>query len=274
MAPYVSRDNDMGVRSFASIYLIIPEYIEAWGGAESVDRVVLTLEDTLGVERTVTLHSGDPRRPPRRLLAPAATLAPTPLYLQNVERNFWAASLPEHGAVYAQFNQVADVPDMSLRRAAQYLRETITAIRPNNLIVDVRHNNGGNNMILDHLLDEIVSFAAESDSHRVYVLTGRSTFSAAQNFINRLEHRVSKAIFAGEPSMSSPNFTGEDNPVRLPYSGIVVSISNRYWQDSDSDDQRPWIAPHLPVSMTGRDWLRNVDPVLERVLEDMRSGVR
>lgn len=104
-------------------------------------------------------------------------------------------------------------------------------------------------------------------------MTGRATFSAAQNFINRLERRLPAMIVAGEPSMSSPDFTGEDNPVHLPFSGLTASISNRYWQDSAADDRRPWIAPALPVALTSRDWLENRDPVLDAVLADVDKAV-
>jgi hypothetical protein len=71
--------------------------------------------------------------------------------------------------------------------------------------------------------------------------------------------------------MSSPNFTGEDNPIRLSFSGLTVSVSNRYWQDSDPDDRRPWIEPQIKVAMTSRSWLRNEDPVLEAVYGAMAA---
>lgn len=269
MERYVSRDNPIGLKAFASLYPVIPEYLEAWGATTDRRRVTLTVQDTLGAVREVVLDAGPARRTRRRLHPPPAARDTLPLYLREPERNFWLHALPARRALYVQFNQVADAPGARIADLARLMRDSLAAQRLTSLIIDVRHNNGGNNLLLGPLLDEIASFAGVSRAHRVHVLTSRSTFSAAQNFINRLERRVPGATFAGEPSMSSPNFTGEDNPVRLPYSGLVVSISNRYWQDSDPGDRRPWIAPHLAVAMTGRDWLRNRDPVLERVLQEI-----
>jgi len=105
-----------------------------------------------------------------------------------------------------------------------------------------------------------------SPDHHVYVLMGRNTFSAAQNFLNRVE-RWTDATFVGEPSSSSPNFVGEENEILLPWSRLRGSLSNRYWQDSDPWDDRPWIEPDLPVALTAGDWFEGVDPVLELVLE-------
>ncbi len=99
---------------------------------------------------------------------------------------------------------------------------------------------------------------------------GRNTFSAAQNFINRVE-RWTDATFVGEPSSSSPNFVGEENGIVLPFSRARGSLSNLYWQDSDPWDERPWITPDISVELTAEDYFGGIDPVLERVLEQVRS---
>jgi hypothetical protein len=94
------------------------------------------------------------------------------------------------------------------------------------------------------------------------VITARDTFSAAQNLLNRLE-RWTSPVVVGEPSSSRPNFVGEDTELELPWSGVFGSISSRYWQDSDPGDDRPWIAPAIPIALTAADYLAGRDPVLE-----------
>jgi hypothetical protein len=273
MAPYVSRDNDMGLKAFAPLYLVTPAFLEAWGAADSPARARLTVERAAGAAETVTLEAGEARRIRRRLFAPWGSSRPVPLYLRHADRAYWTEWLEEPRALYLQFNQVRDDSSQSLAAFARALGDELSSRAPRALIVDVRHNNGGNNMLLAPLVDAIATYAATPGA-RVFVLTGRTTFSAAQNFINRLERRVPSATFAGEPSMSSPNFTGEDNPVRLPFSGLTVSISNRYWQDSATTDRRPWIAPHLSIPLTSRAWLANEDPVLDAVLTESGRAVR
>jgi hypothetical protein len=194
-----------------------------------------------------------------------------PLYLENVDRSYWVRTLAGSGVVYLQFNQVVDDPAEPLTVFARRVADTLSAAGATALIVDVRHNNGGNNTLLEPLLTVISRYASQGQGRRVYVITGRTTFSAAQNFINRLERRIPDATFAGEPSMSSPNFTGEDSPLTLPFSGVTVSISTRYWQDSDASDHRPWIQPRLNVPLSSRDWLANRDPVLDAVLRDIET---
>lgn len=271
MAPYVSQDNAMAIKSFATMYLIMPTFLEAWGATDRDGGVTLTVERD-ATTRQVSLTAGPARRTPRRLFAPANATEAAPLYLENSGQTFWLRPLPGRNALYVQVNSVADAPDESLAAFARRVHDVLGESRARHLIVDVRHNNGGNNTLLEPLLQAIVDFGA-APGHRVYVITGRATFSAAQNFINRLERRLPAMIVAGEPSMSSPNFTGEDHPVHLPFSGLTVSISNRYWQDSTPDDRRPWITPALRAELTSSDWLQNRDPVLDAVLVDLDEPV-
>ena len=63
----------------------------------------------------------------------------------------------------------------------------------------------------------------------------------------------------------------KDNEFRLPYSRLGGSISNRYWQDSDPWDDRPWIEPDVSVVPTAEDYFEGRDPVLERVVEEIRG---
>lgn len=110
------------------------------------------------------------------------------------------------------------------------------------------------------------STALPDGERRWLVLVGRFTFSAGMNAATLLE-RSSEAIFAGEPTASSPNYTGESNILRLPCTPLVhVSISDIYWQDSWPFDLRTWIAPLVYVPRTFADYAAKRDPALEMIL--------
>ncbi len=130
-----------------------------------------------------------------------------------------------------------------------------------NLIVDVRHNNGGNAELLTPLVRTLISFNANGG--HLFVITGRYTFSAAQIFINQVE-RWTRAVFVGEPSGSSPNFVGEETELVLPFSGVHGSISTRLHQTDPMDD-RKLIAPRLPVALSSANYFANRDPALDAV---------
>ena len=269
VATAVSRDNSMGIEWIGPLYLQLGDVIAAIGGTRDPRRIRLTLQDSAGRREEVTVVADRPLKPQAPKLGPPPGGSP-PLWLRDVARPFWIAPLPAPGALYVQFNQVADADSESLEQFALRLRGVLRRDSIRDQVVDLRHNNGGNGYLLDELRRTMVWFAADDPRHRLFVLTGRGTFSAAQVFLNQLDHDTN-AIVAGEPSSSHPDFRGEDTSLRLPWSGVHGSISSR-WHAVDGADTRVWIAPRIPVRLTARDYFGNRDPVLDAVLEVMRKG--
>jgi tRNA-dihydrouridine synthase len=184
-----------------------------------------------------------------------------------VDTNYWIRALPEVDALYWQFNSVRDMDGgPTLHDYADTLRSRLEATGAHHLIVDVRHNNGGNTNLLRPLLRLLTWWEQDASDHEIFVVMGRNTFSAAQNFISRVE-QWTDAVFVGEPSSSSPNFIGEETALVLPYSRVRGSISNRYWQNSDPTDDRPWIAPQVPVNLSSSAYFSGRDPALETIVK-------
>jgi hypothetical protein len=270
MDPYVSRDNPMGRLVLGPFWLTLPAFAQAVGMSEDGRSIAYTFETRDG-RREVARLSAAGFRPPNFKLGPAPLGGPDrPLFLRHPDLPHWLDVLPRQRAVYAQYNQVQNAPEQSVAQFADSLSRTLERSGARHLIVDVRRNNGGNNALNRPLVRALVAFEMQP-GRRIWVITGRTTFSAAQNFINQVE-RWTGATFVGEPSGSKPNFAGEDTELLLPYSGLRGSISTRWWQDSDPLDRRQWIAPHLSVGVRSTDYFANRDPVLEAVLSALDRG--
>ena len=234
------------------------------GVTTSTESVALTLQDAAGQVSVRKIDSGNFEI--RRKLRPSpATKGEVPLYLRNIGIEYWMESFPDQHAIYFQFNQVRDGEDQSIAEFALQLAERLDKESATSLIVDVRHNNGGNNSLVRPLIRTLVAFESASPGNKIYIITGRNTFSAAQNFINRIE-QWTDAIFVGEPSSSSPNFVGEETNLLLPYSRVRGSISTRYWQDSNPGDDRAWITPVVPVKPTAAAYFSGEDTAMDAIL--------
>ncbi len=246
-------------------YLGQLQMLEQIGATQSIDRVRLTLQDKDGNISELDFDGGD-EAVKRKLRPSPAAAGDVPMYLQNVDTEYWSQPIPEQRALYIQFNQVRDSKDQSIAEFAKDVGEQLRKQQLTSLIVDVRHNNGGNNSLLRPLIREMIAFEQASPANYLYVITGRNTFSAAQNFVNRLE-RWTNAIFVGEPSASSPNFVGEETDLLLPYSRLRGSISTLFWQDSDPYDNRLWITPRVPVEPTAADYFAGEDAAMAAIFE-------
>lgn len=234
--------------------------LQGLGIARKPGRARLTLASTDGRTQVVDVdgvaHAWRPRLPP-----PPSVAAPT--FLAHESESHWMEDWPALATTYVQFNQVAADPDEDLAAFGLRLRRTLSTNGARNVVVDLRHNNGGNTFTYVELLRTLVAFSAD-DSHRVYALIGRDVYSAAANFSTDLE-RLAKPVFVGEATAMTGNQDGDEARVRLPWSGLSATVSGVHWQLSHPWDKRTSIAPQVPVQLTARDYFAGRDPVIDAV---------
>ncbi len=183
--------------------------------------------------------------------------------MSKMDDFYWFTKL-NNEVVYLQFNQVLHKKTESLFDFGKRLDTFLRTEKPKLLIIDVRYNNGGSLEYLTDLVEAVKNFERQNKQSKIVVITGRNTFSAAQIFINLLD-KETNAIFAGEPSASSPNFVGEGNYFTLPWSGAAGSISNVY-HETIPGDTRKWIEPEIKVQLSSKEYFRNEDPVIKEIL--------
>ena len=260
LAPYISRDNDQGLRWLGPKVLTLADLLVHLGYAEDTGEVALMVVDQGGVRRKLSVVPCELRWP-GSLGAPPGRTGAVPLWLRDPAKHYWFEGLPALDALYVQVNRIRDAPEESLADFAGRLKRELSRQARRHLIIDLRHNGGGNNGLNLPLVRLAIVHEEASSENRVFVITGRDTFSAAQNLVNRLE-RMTGAVFVGEETSSKPNFTGETTSVELPHSGLRFSVSSLHWQDSSPLDRRPYIPVALPVALSSQDYFGNVDPVM------------
>ena len=132
------------------------------------------------------------------------------------------------------------------------------------LVIDLRLNRGGNGEFLRPL--EIALIKSRIDQPgKLFFLIGRSTWSAAQFFLNWAE-KFTNVVFVGEPSGSKGNVYGDSRKITLPNSGITARVSVYYWQDWSPWDTREWTAPQITAELSSTDYAAGRDPALEAAL--------
>jgi tetratricopeptide (TPR) repeat protein len=261
----ISRDNAAWPRHVAPLCMRYPQMLNGLGLVPQGDRLTLTLRGPDGRERAVTLSVRPGGPAPDWVSARAATPGPEPLYLSNPKASYWFKYLPQSRTVYFQYNAVQNDPGESLEKFCTRLFEFIGKNEVDRLVIDLRHNGGGNNFLNRPLVEGLMRCDKVNRRGKLFVIAGRRTFSAAMCGATQIE-RHTKAIFVGEPTGSCPNFVGETVLLRLPYSKMRASISDLYWQNSVAMDYRTWIAPEIYVPPTFAAYRDKRDPALEVVL--------
>jgi len=190
--------------------------------------------------------------------------SPIPLSRQHEDKFYWFTVVPEHHAIYFQFNLVINQDTESLADFAARLASALGQPGINRLIIDLRNNTGGDNTLLRPLLTAIFRSKVNRRGG-ILAITGPTTFSAAQNFVNRLEN-YSEVIYIGEPTAENVNFYGDPAEFTLPHSHMKGAVSQLWWQDKDPRDKRTATFPEVALSSTFQDYLAGLDPVLQFAL--------
>ena len=264
--PLCSRDNAMGVKLESPALLRHPAALSYVKIAEDLTHVPLVVKKPNGEEATVDLKPVPINRAIEKKFVKANVNAkpPEPISFKKNDDPFWFEYLPDRKLVYFQFNAVAKKPEEPLEKFCGRLFAFINKNPVEHLIIDMRNNSGGNNYLNRPLVHGLIRSDKVNRPGHLFVLVGRRTFSAAMNGSVDIE-RNTHAIFAGEPTGSSPNFVGETTIITLPCSNVRFSCSSLYWQSSVATDRRTWIAPELVAEPSIEAFAANRDPGLEAI---------
>ena len=261
--PTIRRDNEQQVLHHLTMHVVLAEILHARGVTSHLGRLPLTVRTREGqvrdVELTMVPHDTGVDWQDLR----TSSAADPPLYRRHIDKNFWMTETTSPHTVYVQFNEVYDEEDETLLDFAGRLSRTLSSSDPQALIVDLRRNRGGDQGLARPLLYSILC-SDLNRTGRLFVLAGRTTFSAAMLFALSLETHT-RALFVGEPTGSRPNHYGDSRKTRLTHSGLTLRVSTRYWQN-DPTDGRLAVHPHIPVTRTFEDEWADTDPVLDTVL--------
>ena len=282
LRPITAGDNDFHRRLTIPALMLMPVVMYGVGLAEEPERLNIVVEDELGGQASAVLTPAaldeGAHELPNLLYDPVRMGAPddwptmwapggeTPLYLRNPYNRYWFEYLPDAETLYIQFNVVGDKEDgESVDAFIDRALATAERRGAERLVLDIRLNGGGNNYRARPIWYRLVGSEQWREPGRLFVITGRRTFSAAQNLATILDEHT-PAVFVGEPTGGSPNHYGDARAFRLPNSQLRVSVSTLYWQDGVPTDHRPWVAPDLAAELTSAAFRAGGDPALEAIL--------
>jgi len=269
VAELTPHDNEMGIRSFAPVYMVIPEVLHGLGFNDSEESVKFVFEvngqriDKIlrPVGKIVPLQQGGPMDTEGW----ANAVASVPLYLKQRHEPYWFEYLPESKMLYMQYNQIRDKKDETVADFCKRVFEFAENHIVEKFVLDVRFNLGGNNYLNKPVLVGLIQSRKINQRGKLFVIIGRNTFSAAQNLVNEIE-KYTNAVFVGEPTAENVNFYGDHEPIILPNSKIPVMVSTLWWQNMDPRDHRKWTSPQISAELTSLDYKSGIDPALESIL--------
>jgi hypothetical protein len=256
IAPLVPHDNEATVRNFRFMYLMNQEVLHGLGLSPQFRFV---MRDGTTSERELTAV---PAAAYSRALG-GLRLFPVGAAHARDRASATRVSLLAGGrVVYLAYNTAtAYVGDDAARIAKLAARKRVRRI-----VVDLRNNSGGDNHTYPVLIETLRRLAVKQHRQLV-VIAGRTTFSAAANFLGDLE-AAARYLLVGEDSGGSPNLYGDVTPLDLPQTGLRVEVARIWWVKSrrGARDPRVTFHPDVSVDVASAQWLAGRDPALSAAL--------
>lgn len=258
--PLVPRDNAATLEARLPQFLVVTEVLDGLGVAEGAGRIEVELETPEGnvVERLPPVTATEYAKATgtwHPMIPPSLPAGGDALYLRRAETEWWSAYLERHDLVFVQYNQT--VGDSSA--LGQRIVRLVERNDPRGIVLDLRHNPGGENEAAAGLLHAFRSPRLRGIP--AAILVGRSTFSAAGYLSLHLRDDAA-VIFVGEDTGFSKRFFGDPVPKALPESGLIVNAGGVLWAETPNGSFDRPLEPDVGVTLTAADYFGGRDPVL------------
>lgn len=177
---------------------------------------------------------------------------------------FWFRWDEANKTLLFQFNFAAELGNESFADFRKRMWDFIDNHQLEKFVIDVRYNFGGDGSMMLPLVHDIIKRETINQPGRLFVLTGRQTFSAAVMLLGHLRTHT-EAVFVGEPAGAPLNNFGDPVTVTLPNSQMSLNVSSLYWQMGHPNNKKDLVYIDFPVSQSAADYFAGTDTVYEVV---------
>lgn len=268
----VSYENDYFLKAQLPRYLPAVEILYGLEIIDDIQQVELTLEKHSGEVVEISIKScGFKELKGNFMKNLDISEVNLPLYMRNLDRNYWSYYIEEDKILYFNYNSCKDMEDISVEDFCSELMNFINNENVKSLVIDLRNNLGGNSILLEHFIRFLKSCDKLNKENGIFVVLGRETFSSALLNAYSLKNKT-KAIFIGEPTGGKPNCYGEVQYFDLKNSKLKIRYSTEYYKII-KDDKVLSLFPDINIQMAFQDYLENRDPCMEYIISQKNNQI-
>lgn len=280
-------ENASSASRAAAVFMQIPEWLYVLDLSDSSETALYTVLTQNGEEINIELAAQDwdslseiwetslgLNTPEGWVTSPSASSS---LWLSRRETGFWKTVLEDGETLYVQVNQSQRSLDPQDRSRDDWgpfidsIREDLRGARIQRLIIDLRHNRGGDTSMQQRIVHAVISDPEINRPGHVFVIAGRMTESASAAMVARFENET-WALVAGEAPSSRPNFYNDPRPWyyrdvwHVPGTAINFRVARIVETWTGPGDSRAYSRPDIAPDFTYDDYAVGHDPVLDAVL--------
>lgn len=243
----MTYDNEYEILHAGPSFLMLPDVLKYLGAVESTSEVPLIVMDDTEVNSTkniIPVNVETYNNGTWQSYFGMNDIA-TMLYKKHLDKNYWYEYLEDKKTMYFYLGRVNNQKGQtSLKKVISQLFDAIDKVQAEKLVIDVRKNSGGNYNKSRPLIDAIKDRPSLNKLGKIFVVNGRTTFSAAMVATIFLKTETN-AIVVGEPSRGHPNKCDNNEYMSLPNSGLNIEYTTKvkeHWSELGD-------ANHVPVDV-------------------------
>lgn len=264
----MTYDNDYEILHAGPSFLMLPDVLKSMGVLDTTSEVPLILINDSNTTENRIVKSVDLSEyinGPWKTYFDLHGLKPM-LYKKHLDRNYWYEYLEEEKTMYFYLGRVNNQKGQpSLKKVVTNLFKMVDKVHPEKLVIDVRKNSGGNYNKSRPLIEAIKERPELNKAGKIFVINGRTTFSAAMVTSIFLKTET-EAILVGEPSRGHPNKCDNNEYMTLPNSQLSIEYTTKvkkHWPALNDASYVP-IDKQIPLLFT--DYKEGVDAVMAYIL--------
>ncbi len=204
---------------------------------------------------------------------------PLPLYLTNIvdrSKDYWYKLSDDKKYLYFQFGNCSS--QSGEENFSDFTQKMFDDFDKNcesieKFIINVRYNEGGDGSIVNALVKEFVKRDSKLTRGKLYIITGKYTFSAATNFIGQMLE-YTQTITVGDIASGGLNWCSDNYKFILPSSSLIVDISTMYWQKGHPSDNRGYYTPDYYTPVKSIDYFAYKDLAMDYILENKATSIK
>lgn len=186
-------------------------------------------------------------------------------------RPYWYKFVSEDNIFYLKYQQCYDQRDVpNYPKFDEFSKELIESLNKNidnvdKLVVDVRYNKGGLNLLMKNLSSELRKTIGRSDI-KTYVITDRGTFSSGVQAAADLNKDLNATIIGGETGGNLATY-GNIDTIEAPNGKGYIVYSKNYYEASmytDLNQEGP-IIPDVKIKESFESYTKGIDDCYEYI---------
>ena len=180
----------------------------------------------------------------------------------ELSRNYWYKFIENDKVVFMSYNSCMEDKYERIKTFFTRLAEDVEKRQPKKFILDLRGNSGGNAYLLQPLINGLAKGRLARDK-KIFVLTGRNTFSAAVQNAYSMKTKAN-AILIGEETGGNLNHFGAIKTEKLS-NGYYMTYSTKLFQADTT--VHGGILPDVVIEPSFQNRMKGIDECLNAALE-------